>query len=53
MKGILGGANPQNAEAQLEAGMITKAEYEQIKKDSKSKKKKDKKKSLFDLLKGD
>jgi hypothetical protein len=53
MKSILGGANPKNARSMLEAGEIDKAEYDRIVEAQKNKKKKDKKKSLFDLLKGD
>ena len=50
---IIGGGNPENADAWLAAGMITQKEYDEIKKKDKKGKKRDKKKSIFDLLKGD
>ncbi len=52
-KPIYGGKNPKNADALLAAGEITQQQYDEMKKNAKKGKKRDKKKSIFDLLKGD
>lgn len=50
-KPIMGGANPRNARAMLEAGEISQAEYDDIMK-AKKKGARKKSRSLFDVIKG-